>query len=117
MSIGSIMQRMCKGLVLHYLQRRTVEDAVRAGREAGLPDELLASLPGMMFEATSAACAVHLGAKTRADVLDTLVERGAPREDVGVLIDLALDFIAAIAADGDDRPMPASTEPWFAYPG
>jgi hypothetical protein len=114
---GSTMEGMCKGLVLHYLQRRTVEDAVRVGREAGLPEELLRSLPGMMFEATSAASAVHLGERTRAEVLDALVERGAPKEDAGVLVDLALEFIRVIAVDGDERPMPTSEEPWFVYHG
>ncbi len=45
-----------------------MEQAIEEGREAGLPDELLDSLPGMVFEATSAAGAVHIGESTMAQV-------------------------------------------------
>ncbi len=75
MNPGSPLEKMAKGLVLHYLQGATVEKAVNIGREAGVPDELLESFPGMMFQATSAACAVNLGEKTLAEVVDMLGKR------------------------------------------
>lgn len=106
---------MARGLVLHYLQGATVDQAMRVGREAGLPEELLESLPGMVFQATSAACTVHLGEKTFPHVIAMLVERGAPEEDAGRLVRLALEYIRQMAGDGDDdRPVPKTTRPWFA---
>jgi len=106
---------MAKGLVLHYLHGATVDQAVRVGREAGLPEELLESLPGMVFQATSAACAVNLGEKTFPHVITMLVERGAPEEDAEVLVRFALDYIRQMAGDGgDDRLVPKTTRPWFA---
>jgi hypothetical protein len=106
---------MAKGLVLHYLQGGTIDQAVRVGREAGLPEELLESLPGMVFQATSAACAVHMGEKTFAHVIAMLVETGAPQQDAEVLVNLALEHLRQMTVDGgDDRPVPKTTRPWFA---
>lgn len=116
MNPGSPLDKMAKGLVLHYLQGATVDEAVTTGREAGLPDELLESFPGMMFQATSAACAVNFAEKTLAEVLDVLAERGAPSEDAEALVRFALNFIQNMAANGgDERPVPSSKTPWFAY--
>ena len=115
MSLGGL-ENMAKGLVLHYLHGGTIEEAVSTGREAGLPEEFLDSFPGMMFQATSAACAVSLNEKTVAEVLDTLVERGAPRKDAAIVVRAALKFIRSMAADGGDaRPVPHSKRPWYAY--
>jgi hypothetical protein len=115
MSLG-VLENMAKGLVLHYLHGGTIEEAVSTGREAGLPEEFLDSFPGMMFQATSAACAVNLNEKTVAEVLDTLTERGAPSKDAEILVRAALKFIQSMAADGGDaRPVPRSTKAWYAY--
>jgi hypothetical protein len=111
-------EHMAMGLVLHFLHGGTIEEAVSSGREAGLPEEFLNSFPGMMFEATSAACAVSLNEKTVDQVLDTLVERGAPRKDVEILVRAALEFIRSMGADGGDaQPVPHSKKPWYAYQG
>lgn len=116
MNPGSPLEKMAKGLVVHYLQGATVEQAVNTGREAGLPGELLESFPGMMFQATSAACAVNLAEKTLAEVLDTLAEQGAPREEAEALVRFALNFIQSMAVNGgDERQVPSSKTPWFAY--
>ncbi|MFM9887850.1 MAG: hypothetical protein ACKVQT_32895 [Burkholderiales bacterium] len=110
------LEKMARGLVLHYLQGGTVEEAVITGREAGLPEELLESFPGMMFQATSAACAVNFVEKTLAEVLDMLAKRGAPRGEAEILVKVALQFIQGMAASGgDQRPIPHSKTAWYAY--
>ena len=106
---------MTQGLVQHFLQGATVEQAVQTGREAGLPEELLESLPGMVFQATSAAGAVYLGEKTFTHVVGTLVERGAPTQDAEVLVKISLEYIQQMAVtSGHDQPVPKTTSPWFA---
>lgn len=65
----------------HFLQSRTVEEAVHVGRKAALPDELLDSFPWMMFQAMSTACVVHFGEKTLPEILEMLVERSTPKTD------------------------------------
>lgn len=46
MEINEALRNMARGLVLHYLHGRTVEAAIREGKEAGLPSELLDCFPG-----------------------------------------------------------------------
>ena len=117
-TISPLIDNMVKGLVTHLLQGRTIEQAIEEGREVGMPEELLDSLPGMVFEATSAAGAVHVGERTMAQVLDVMVERGAPREDAEELVRLVLDFIAALETEiGSDKPVPNSGRRWFEYEG
>jgi len=53
--MSEMSDNILKGLVLHYLHQGTVQNAVEQGQEAGLPRELLESLPDIMFEITSAA--------------------------------------------------------------
>ena len=109
------LEKLSKGLVLHYLQGRTVEQAVQEGERAGLPEDLLL-FPRMMFSVTSAAGAVCLGAKTLDEVLDQLAEEGAPREEAWVFVSMALDFMRALTAQyGEDGRVPQTTVPWFEY--
>ena len=115
MTIHGEVERLAKGLVLHFLQGKTVDEAVHLGREANMPRELL-DFPSMTFQATSAAGAVHTGERTLSQVLDAMVERGAPREEAECLVKLALDVMIELEADGGpDRPVPASDGKWFEY--
>ena len=60
MILSQALENFMKGLTLHFLHQGTVEQAIEQGRQVGVPEELLESLPGMMFEITSAACAVQI---------------------------------------------------------
>lgn len=113
-----------KGLTLHFLHQGTVEQAIEQGREAGVPEELLQSLPGMMLEITSAACAVQIGERTLADMADQITEQafssGAAedfgRDDVVKMLETTLAFITKLYKDrGELRPLPDLTAPWFRY--
>jgi len=106
--LSEMLDNIIKGLVLHYLHKGTVQSAVEQGQEAGLPIELLESLPGMMFEITSAAGAVFDGARTFDDVVDEIVNRVSATEDeqnvarmnVEKLMHLSLDFMNKLSTDG-----------------
>ncbi len=119
-----MLDNIIKGLVLHYLHKGTVQSAVEQGQEAGLPIELLESLPGMMFEITSAAGEVFDGARTFDDVVDEIVKRVSASEDeqkvarmnVEKLMHLSLDFIKKLATErGTDSPLPEMRVPWYKY--
>jgi len=93
-------------------------------REAGVPAELLESLPVMMFEVTSAAGAVFAGARTLDDVLDQMSEGASAIENekevagmnIARLIQVALEFMKELADDrGPDSPLPEMTRPWYKY--
>lgn len=115
MKIGNQLKKFSNGLVLHYLQGRTVEQAVQEGERAALPEDLLL-FPRMMFSVTSAAGAVFLRAKTLDEVLDALVQEGAPRDEAKVPVSEALRFMRALKAQyGEDGPVPQTSVPWFAY--
>ncbi len=122
--MSEILDNIIKGLVLHYLHQGTVQSAVEQGQEAGLPIELLESLPGMMFEITSAAGAVFDGVRTFDDVVDEIVkrvsaiedERNAARMNVEKLMHLSLDFINKLATEqGSDSLLPEMRVPWYKY--
>jgi hypothetical protein len=113
-----------KGLALHFLHQGTVEEAIEQGREARVPEELLQSLPGMMFELTSAACAVQIGERTLADVADQITEQAFAsgttedfgRDDVVKMLEMTLVFITELYQDRDEHsPLPDLTGPWFRY--
>ena len=122
--MSDALDNILKGLVLHYLHQGTVQDAVKQGREAGVPTELLESLPAMMFEVTSAAGAVFAGARTLDDVLDQMSEgasaieneKEVARMNIARLIQVALEFMKKLAGDrGLDSPLPEMTMPWYKY--
>jgi len=122
--MSETLDNIIKGLVLHYLHQGTVQSAVEQGRKAGLPRELLESLPGMMFEITSAAGAVFDGARTFEDVVDeisecvsaTEVEQNVARMNIAKLMHLALDFINKLVTErGTDSPLPEMCVPWYKY--
>lgn len=122
--MSQILENMMKGLVLHFLHQGTVDQAIEQGRGAGVPEELLGSLPGMMFEITSAACAVQTGERTLGDVADQITERALAsgtaedfgRDDALKMIEMTLAFIRELYHDvGKDGPLPTLTEPWFQY--
>lgn len=113
-----------KGLTLHFLHQGTVEQAIEQGRDAGVPEELLQSLPGMMLEITSAACAVKIGERTLADVADQITEQALAsgtaedfgRDDVVTMLETTVAFITELSKDrGEHRPLPDRTAPWFRY--
>jgi len=113
-----------KGLTLHFLHQGTVEQAIEQGREAGVPEELLQSLPGMMFEITSAACAVQIGQRTLTDVVDQITEQAFAtgnvadfgKEDVVKMLEMTLAFLMELYQDrGEHGPLPDLTGPWFRY--
>lgn len=117
LKISSKLETMAKGLVLHYLQGRTVEQAVQEAERAGLPEDLLL-FPGMMFNVTSAAGAVFCGGKTLDKVLNRLERQGAPREEARLLVSVALGFMRALAKQyGEEAPVPQTSSPWFEYMG
>ncbi len=116
MEINDSLRNMARGLVLHYLQGRTVDAAIEKGKEAGLPSELLEYFPGVMFQVTIAASSVQSGQYTLSDMIGRLIREGARKEDAENLVGLALDFMREIMADGgEERPVPDTGRPWFHY--
>jgi hypothetical protein len=124
MIASQALENFMKGLTLHFLHQRTVEQAIEQGRQVGIPEELLESLPGMMFEITSAACAVQIGERTVNDVADQITEQarasGAAedfrRDDVVKMLEMTLVFINALYQDsGEHGALPDLTVPWFRY--
>ncbi len=124
MVLSQVLENFMKGLTLHFLHQGTVEQAIEQGRQAGVPEELLESLPGMMFEITSAACAVQIGERTVNDVADQITEQalasGAAedfgRDDAVKMLEMTLAFIKEMYQDsGEHGPLPDLTVPWFRY--
>lgn len=118
------VDNIIKGLVLHYLHKGTVQRAVEQGQEAGLPIELLESLPGMMFEITSAAGAVFDGTQPFDGIVDEIVERASANEEeqnaarmnIEKLMHLALDLMNKLATEhGIGSPLPEMRVPWYKY--
>jgi hypothetical protein len=99
--MGGMLNNMLKGLILHYLHQRSVEEAIEQGRAAGVPEELLESLPGMMFCVTSVAGAIlreELPFDKAVDELMDMVlisgnEEDFSREDAVTLVKLTVNFI------------------------
>ena len=116
MTLPPQIENMAKGLVVHFLQGKTIEQAIEEGREVGMLGEMLDSLPGMVFQATSAAGAVHVGERTMPQVLKLMVKKGAPIEEAEYLVKLALGVMGELEAEiGPDRPVPNSGRRWFEY--
>jgi hypothetical protein len=122
--MSQALENMMKGLVLHFLHQKTVVQAIEQGRKAGVHEELLECLPGMMFEITSAACAVQTGERTLDDMVDQITEKALAsgnaedfgKDDVFKMLQMTLSFIRELYQDADgDKPLPALTEPWFHY--
>ena len=109
-----------RGLILHYLNQSTVEQAIQQGREEGVPDELLESLPGMVFEFTSAAGAIVAGERAFEDVAEDLLKRATDdnnvdfdRNDATTFLQFTVDFLDSLG--NLDQPLPALTVPWYRY--
>ena len=122
--MSDTLDNILKGLVLHYLHQGTVQDAIEQGSKAGVPAEILESIPIMMFEVTSAAGAVVAGAWTLDDVLDQMSEGASATENekevarinIARLIQVALEFMKELAGErGSDSPLPEMTVPWYKY--
>jgi hypothetical protein len=122
--MNEALSNVIRGLALHYLHQGTVEEAIEQGEVGGVSAELLATLPGMMFEITSAAGAVFVGGRTFDDVVDELVERAFTsgrdrdfnKDDAAALVKLTLEFFTELS--GDDRgefPLPLMKVPWYQY--
>lgn len=111
-----LIENMARGLVVHFLQGKTIEQAIEEGRAVGMPAELLEGLPEMVFQATSAAGAVHLGERTKRQVLKAMTKRGAPREEAEYLVELALSVMDELTTEvRPDEPVPESGRKWFQY--
>jgi len=124
MELSQVLENFMKGLTLHFLHQGTVEQAIEQGRQVGVPEELLEYLPGMMFEITSAACAVQIGERTVNDVADQITEQalasGAAgdfgRDDAVKMLEMTLAFIKELYQDsGEHGRLPDLTVPWFRY--
>jgi len=122
--MSNVLDNILKGLILHYLHQGTVQDAVEQGRAAGVPVELLESLPAMMYEVTSAAGTVFSGARTLEDVLDQMSELPSITEDekevaranIAQLMQVALEFMKELSVErGPGAPLPEMTGPWYKY--
>lgn len=122
--LNQVFETMVKGLVLHYLHRGTVQEAIAQGKAGGLPEELLECLPGMIFEVTSAAGAVFSGDVTFDEVVDELTRRALAsghaedfsRDDAAALVTLTVDFFGELCGEGgEDAPLPPMVEPWYRY--
>jgi len=122
--MSDALDNILKGLVLHYLHQGTAQDAIKQGSEAGVPVEILESIPIMMFEVTSAAGAVFAGARTLDDVLDQMSEGASATENekevarmnIARLMQVALEFMKELAEkQGSDSPLPEMTMPWYKY--
>lgn len=108
-----------RGLVIHFLNLGTVEQAVAEGREAGVPDSVLRTLPGMTFHLTSAAGAI-LSGRSHAEVFAELWDRVPRSEDAEISreelessLRFVLEFLRSL---GDpDAPIPALDGHWYDY--
>lgn len=116
MEFNDAFRNMAKGLILHYLHGRSVDAAMKEGKEAGLPSQLLESFPGIMFQVTIAASSVQSRQYTFRNMIGRLIREGAQKEDAENLVNLALDFMREIMTDGgEDRLVPDTGRPWFQY--
>jgi len=122
--MNEALYNMIKGLTLHFLHQGTVDQAIKQGRQAGIPAELLESLPGMMYVITSSACAIWKGNRTLDDVADEITESALTsgnaedfsRADTVRLLEITLEFIQDISKErGEEKPLPEMTQPWYAY--
>lgn len=124
MTMNEEVDNVLKGLVLHFLHRKTIADAISQARSEGVPAELYESLPLIMSEITAAAKDVVAGVRTLDEVVDGIsrresdnaAERKAARMNVARLMHVALTFMRELGADGaSDRPLPEMSVPWFRY--
>jgi len=122
--MSHVLENLMRGLTLHFLHQGTVEQAIEQGRRVGVPEELLESLPGMMFEITSAACVIQTGDRTLDDVADQIAEQAFAsgtaedfgRDDVVKMLEMTLAFIQELYHDsGEHGALPDLTVPWFRY--
>ena len=114
--MNAALEKMIKGLVLHFLNGGTVEKAMAEGRQAGLPAEITTYLPGMVFQATSAAGAVQLGQRQFDEVINQLVAQGAPKQEADTIVRFVLDFLKQLSGHGGgDKPVPSTGKPWFNF--
>ncbi len=124
MTMSEAIDNILKGLVLHFLHRRTVREAIEQGRSGAVPVELLESLPSIMFDITSAAETVATSARTFEEVVDEIswrestnaAEQSIARMNVARLMHVALKFMSELGADrGSGSLLPEMSVPWFRY--
>ena len=122
--MNEMLSNMIQGLALHYLHQGTVEEAIEQAKAGGVPTELLESLPGMMFEITSAAGAIFAGRRIFDEVVDELTEGALAsgnaedftRDDAAMLLKLTIDFFEELYVDGGfETTLPPMAEPWYQY--
>lgn len=122
--MNEMLKNMIRGLSLHYLHKGTIEEAIEQGKSGGVPAELLESLPGMMFEITSAASAIFSRSLVFDEVVDELTgmafangkAEDFTRDDAATLVKLTLDFFEELCVDDEfETPLPPATEPRYQY--
>jgi len=114
--MNAALENMIKGLVLHFLHGGTVKQAVAEGPQSGLPGEVPTYLPGMVFQASSAAAAVQQDERQFDEILDQLVAQGAPRQDADTLVKFVLGFLKQLSEHGGgDRPVPSTGKSWYNF--
>jgi len=114
--VNVALENMIKGLVLHFLHGGSVEKARADGRQSDLPAEVPTYLPGMVFQATSAAAAVQLGERQFDEVIDQLEAQGAPRQEADTLVQFVLGFLKQLSEHGGgDKPVPSTGKSWFNF--
>lgn len=118
------MNNVLKGLVLHFLHRKTIGEAIEQARSEGVPEEQYESLPAIMSEITSAAEDVVAGLRTRDEVVDEIsrresrneTERKAAKTNVARLMDMTLTFMNELGVEkASDDSLPEMYVPWFRY--
>jgi len=112
MELSPTLTKYAKGLVEHFAQGGTLEQAQEAGKHMGLPRELTSVFPGMMVDACQFAVAVDDGEMTMAQAVAKWVEHGSTEKDARGLIQLALDTINEVS---QDWPIPTRKRPWWKF--
>lgn len=122
--MNETLHNMMKGLTLHYLHQHTAAEAIEQGKTAGVAKEILESLPGMMFEITSAAGAIFGGGRDLDEVVDEVTKRTLAsgntdnfhRRDAMALVKTTIKFLEALTKQyGSDNPLPKMTGFWYNY--
>lgn len=118
------LDNLFKGLILHFLRKGTVQEAVEQGRNANMPKGLLDVIPALMSDVTSAAEAVFKGERELKDMLDQLseiptatkTERQAARKNFEQLIQTALGFMKELSGgQGIEIQLPVMDSLWYEY--
>jgi hypothetical protein len=87
------LNEVSSSLIIHFLNEGTIEEAETALTEMGIPDEIGAMLPGMIYDSTFAAVSIIREEHTLDEVVELMKDNGAPEEEVRDMVSLALTTI------------------------